>query len=250
VVPVFLAGCGSSGSTKASVPATTTTTTTTAGLGATAPNTPEQRAADQALARRAVLKLTDLPVGYESKPASDSESDVPKAALVQFASCMHMSKADAAEFLNGADEDDQPSAEADFEYDSPTGQTSFESQVELDRTSADISRPFETLDNGDPACWKDLFDAAFREDVPKGTTIGPTTVTELETSGLGDQAEAFRAEVVVTSRGRSVPVTLDFYFVGHGRAGISLFGSGIGRAVEPSFERLLVQTVVDRLDEV
>ena len=79
---LLFAGCGSSGSSK---PNAVVTTTTAVGISSDAPNTQEQRAADKALAKRAVLNLADLPAGYESTPPSDSDSEVPPAALAQFA---------------------------------------------------------------------------------------------------------------------------------------------------------------------
>jgi hypothetical protein len=242
---LVFAACGGS-STKSGSGSPTVPTTTVV----TAPDTAKQIAADKATVKAVALHITDLPVGYKSTPPGDSSDDVPPAVLAKFAACVHVPKAEAADFLNNHPDAKAPTIEVDFAKDEGSlRETDFENDVELDRSSVDISRPFDLLGAKRALpCWQELFHAAFTETAPKNATVGALEVTSLPIGGVGDRGAAFRATVSLTTSGITVPVSLDFYFVGRGRAGISLFGSGIGHAVDPALERALLRKVVGRLD--
>ena len=243
---LMLAACGSSTKSGSDVPPASTTTTI-----ATAPNTPKQLAADKATAKAAVLKLSDLTAGYKQIPPNpDTDDDFPPAALTLFASCAHIPKKEAAAFFAEDKGPKQPQAESDFMNKTrDLLEIDLKSNVELDRSTKDISEPFDALLAKTPLpCWEGLFDTAFAQDPIEGATLSPVKVTPLATTGLGDQALAFRATLTISGPSLSVNTAIDLYFVGHGRAGVTLEVTGVGHPADPSFERSLIEKMIARLD--
>jgi hypothetical protein len=218
-----------------------------------APGTAKQIAADKALAQQAVLRPEDMPAGYKATPHNGSSSDkIPSAVAQKFATCAKVPKSEIESFMNGDHKADQPSADSpDFNglEASSLSQTSFANNVEIDRSSKDLSAPLELLGaESAQKCWKDLFQAAFDETAPAGGLVKDLAIIPLPTDSLGgDQAAAFEARVTLAGADRTVKAYLDFYLVRRGRAGITLLASGIGKRVPPVLEQQLVHKVVDRL---
>jgi hypothetical protein len=238
---LLLAACGSSGKTASDVPTTTTV--------ATAPNTPAQLATDKATAVASVLRRSDLTAGYKQIPPNpSSDDDFPPAVLTKFASCAHLSKEQAKKFFDQA-QVKQPQAESHFmKKDGELLETDFDNTVELDRSAHDISEPFDLLKQTPAKCWQGLFEAAFAQSPPEGATVSGVKVTSLSTLGLGDQALAFRVGVNISAPGLTVRSTIDLYFVGRGRAGVTLTATGVGRPADPAFERSMLEKVLQRVD--
>jgi hypothetical protein len=231
---IVAAGCGSASKTS------------------TAPNTPEQLKADKAIAKQAVLKPSDLP-GYKATPhRHDPSNDTPQPILRKFATCAKIPESKIADLLNGNTDPSAPSVDSpDLTLDESDAGVSytFENTVEIDRSSKDISEPFDLL--GGTAvlpCWKDLFKAAFdAQAAAPGMSVSGLSVTPIEIGPVGDQSAAFEVRVRFTKGARSVNAFLDLYFVRSGRAGISLSASGLGKSVDQSVSLFLVKAVAGRL---
>jgi hypothetical protein len=217
-----------------------------------APNTPKQIAADEALAKQAVLRLGDLPAGYKGAPHSKSSGgDVPQSVLDKFATCAKVPKSKIAHLMNGNDDPSKPSADSpDFDLkDASTGvSSSFENNVEADRSSEDVSEPLDLLAAKSALeCWKDLSRSVIEETAPPGGSVRDLSVVSLPIGKIGDQSAAFEVRVTLSGSARTVKAYLDFYLVRSGRAGISLVASGINQRVDSSLALSLLRTVVSRL---
>jgi predicted small lipoprotein YifL len=222
----------------------------------TAPNTPEQIKADKAIAKQAVLKKSDLPSAYTATPHNDDPAnDTPKPVLRKFAKCAKIPESKIDELINGNDND--PSApqvnSPDFSFDDKeTGISfSFENSVEIDRSSKDISEPLDLLAGDDVLpCWKDLFKAAFEQEVTApDEKVGGVAVTPIDIGDVGDKSVSFEVRVLLTKGTNSVKAFFDAYFVQSGRAGISLFASGIRKSVDRDLSLFLLKAVVDRMKD-
>jgi hypothetical protein len=215
----------------------------------TAPNTPEQLAADKALAKQAVLRLGDLPAGYTASPHTDSGGDLPPAVEREFLACSHLPK----RFIDDK-AGDQPNADApDFKQGNLAGggaTTEIQSSVEIDRSSKNISEPLAYLAGKKVAkCFEPFFRAAIAQaakDAP-GMSILALTVKGIPADSIGDQRAAFQGRVTIAVSGISVDVYFDLYFVRKGRAVLTLLGLGTRAPVSRSLEYSLLRTVVSRL---
>jgi hypothetical protein len=233
---MFAAGCGSSSKTI------------------TAPDTPKQIAADKAVVKQTVLKLSDLPAGYKASPHEDaSEDDFSQADLQEFATCAKVPKSMVAELLTGVDDPSAPSADSpDFEQSDPaTGfSTSFENSVGIERSSKDISEPIKVLGATSALkCWRALFKSQLERMAPPGGSVRDLTVVGLPSPAVGDESTAFGIRVTVSGAQRTIKAFVDIYLVRRGRAGISLSASGIGERVDSSLALSLLHTVDDRVKE-
>jgi hypothetical protein len=219
------------------------------GSGAvTAPNTPKQLAADKALAKQAVLKLSDLPAGYKGSPHSDSGDDLPPAVERTFLACTHLPKS----FIDDKSRT-QPSADApDFtKGEVGAGAASeVDSSVEIDRSSNDIKEPLSHLTGSTAAdCFTPFFKAVFKQAVASepSVTLGPVSVVALDFGGIGDQSSAFQGRVKISGPSRAIDFEFDFYFVRTGRAGVTMAAIGYDSTFDQTLARSLLKTVVSRL---
>jgi hypothetical protein len=248
-VAALVAGCGSSGSTKPNASPTTPTTTVR-----TAPNTPEQLAADKALARRAVLRLTDLPRGYKLAPdqSDDSSSnDTTPAQAQRFATCAHVSAEVTKTLLRGDPPPGVVQVESkDFEHDVlPTSQITLSGTVDIGRTPADVGNLIPIVGSASaPGCWKNLFDEMFGSGSAHGTYVADVHVAPYGAVGLGDRSGGLHVRLVATSAGLSVPIDLAIVAAQHGRMAVLLVVTGFGKTPENGIERTLLQKMLDRLD--
>ena len=233
---MFAAGCGSASKTIS------------------APNTPKQIAADKALVKQTVLKLSDLPSGYKASPHEDaSAEDFPQADLQKFATCAKVPTSMVAELLTGVEDPSAPSADSpDFDQSDPaTGySTSFQNSVGIERSSKDISEPIKVLGATSALkCWRALFQSVFERTAPQGGTIRDLAVVGLPSPSVGDESTAFGIRVTLSGAQRTVKAFVDIYLVRRGRAGISLSASGVGERVDSSLVLSLLHTVDDRVKE-
>jgi hypothetical protein len=233
VIVVLVFACACEGSSKS----------------AAAPNTPAQLKADKAIAKQAVLKLSDLPPGYKGTPHDANSSNVPSSVARAFATCTGIALRDVTRLMNGEHSTDQPSVDSlDFYKVGPAGEVIFENTVEVDRSSKDLSDPLDHFGskNATP-CWKDFFGAAFDQKADQTTSYRDLTVRKLPDLKIGDQSGAFEATVTISSGIRSAKTVIDFFFVRSGRAGISLFATWIGQPANRPLAQSWVQKVADRL---
>ena len=221
-----------------------------AGPTTTKPATPQQLAADKALAQQAVLRLSDLPAGYKGTPHDESPDDTPPAVLKKFAACIHVPKSELEQLFSNAKNPNKPSVDApDFQLDvSRLQQASFQNSVEVDRTTKEISEPLTLLAAPTAInCWKAFFAAAVSAGAPADGSIKSVTVAALPDPKVGDQATAFEARMQITASGITVPLYFDFYLARRGRAGVSLLGLGTGMQIDHALEVALLGKVVHRL---
>jgi hypothetical protein len=226
---------------------------TTAACGSakpkTAPNTPDQIKADRAIAKQALLTLSDLPSGYKGSPHKHSSgNDIPPKVEAKFIACTHIPKR-----LVDNTNDDQPSADApDFtKGDVTTGPTSeIDSSVEIDRSSKDISEPIDLLaQKGTAACFQPFFHAAIAQALKgeKGVSLGVLTVKSVSSGDAGDQGVGFQGRVDVVGPAATIPFYFDMFFVRSGRALVELSGNGTREPVGLDFEHQLLATMLERL---
>jgi len=219
----------------------------------TAPNTPEQRKVDKALGQKAVLKLADLPTGYKESPhVDDPADDTPEPVLRKFASCAKIPKAKIAALLdNKADPKEVEVKASDFaRRDATTGySTSFENTVDLERSSKDVTQPFDVfMAKKVLPCWKDLFQAVFAGGASETTSIRDVAVESISTGKIADKSAGLGVRVTIVGATRSVNAYVDVYLVCSGRAGISLVATGIGARADTSLSVSLLRKVASRLE--
>jgi len=250
-VAALVAGCGSSGAGKPSASPTTPQTSTT--IARTVPDTPAQRAADRALARRVVLRLNDLPSGYKAEKDDSSGGpgdNVPPAELKKFAICAGVPPRDVKALFDQPTGGDFPSADSPT-FDSGGAELtrqSFMGSVML-APSPDVLRPLLAIIDraSQRGCWKPFIAAALNSGKPSEGTFSHLTV---EPSGLrvdADQFSGINSRVIISEGFISLPATIDILFARRGRSGVALFGAGIGRDIDHNLERSLVQKMLDRL---
>jgi hypothetical protein len=232
---LFSTGCG--GSSKPS----------------TAPDTPEQIKNDKAIAKTAVLKLSDLPTGYKGTPHVDNpSSDTPKPVLQKFATCADIPEAEAAELVNGTDDPSDAIANSPLfdQNDAETGHSAqLENSVTIVRSSDEISDTFDYFATEETLpCWEDLFRAGYKKDLDPGDSVRNLAVTTIDTGEIADKSAGLGVQGEVVGPAGSVMVYFDIYIAGTGRAGISLTAVGIGERVDTELALSLLKTVADRLE--
>jgi hypothetical protein len=249
VAGLILAGCGGGSAQVAAAPPATTT------RPAVAPNTPAQRAADKAHARRAVLKLTDFPLGWTSSPhdnsGNDSDTPAERAAEKNVESCSHLPK----RFFDDTS-DNQPAVDSpDFSK----GQVGagpaaeIQSNVEIDRSVSAISEPLSYLARPRTAqCFGPFFKAVFRQSVGKtpGVTLTDFKFGALSVGSLGDQSAGYQGRVTIAGPRASIPVEFDLYFVRVGRGIATLTATAFSIPFDQAFAQDLLQKMVSRLNPV
>jgi hypothetical protein len=230
-VAVVAAACGSSGG------------------AVTAPNTPKQIAADKKLATQAVLRLTDLPDGYKATPHDNSSGDdSPPAVEAQFVKCSGLPK----KFLDTTN-DDQPNADSpDFTKGSVASGdfVQIQSNVELDRSSKDISAPLALLREAKTVkCFGPALSAEFSQGLKStpGVSLSHVSVVSVDAGSIGDQSAGLEGRVTMSTLGLSFPVAFDFYVVRRGRAAATLDVTGIGKKLDTATAAKLLRAMVDRL---
>jgi hypothetical protein len=255
VASVLVAGCGGGSGKGAanppvtSKPATNNATTTT--KPSTVAETPQQRAADTALAKRAVLSLTDFPLGWTAGPHDNSGSASKPAEERKFLACTHIPK----RFLddNG---NKQPNANSpDFSKGrigaGPAAQIS--SSVEIDRSANDVSQPLSYLAAPRTvSCFDPFFRSVFNQSLRSkpGVSLRDFSFRALSVGSVGDQSAGFQGRVTVYGSRASIFVEFNLYFVRTGRAIVMLSAFTFSVAFDQSFGQALLEKMVGRLQTV
>lgn len=191
------------------------TTKATASAAATSDHrTAAQLATDRRVARKALLRLSDFPNGWQAKPHKDDDAgpDVGK----QLADCLDVPKA-----LLGGDEDDSVDS-PDFE--SPDNQQ-VQSSVSVGPSATTLRLAFDILHRPRAAtCLADAIDKVIRysmthdDDAPKGVHLGKVSLGVLNIAQFADESLAFRTTVPIQASGVNADIYVDFLFMRHDRA--------------------------------
>lgn len=234
-----LGGCGGT-STSTSNPTTAKTTTT--------PTTVVQNtAADQAAAEAAVLKLSDLPSGWTSAPASSGDTPTLDAEL---AACLGVTPAE----LN-------PKGAADVvspDFSDGGGVNSISSQVGYTADSATAQHQLAVYQNTKlRGCLGPALTNYFSylvkhpanptDTLPPGVTLGTPMVDLLPFPTVGDQTVAFRTALPLKGGGISINVYADIVVGIKGRARVEMDFIGAVTPFPTDQEQKYLQTVVGRL---
>jgi hypothetical protein len=243
---VLLAGCGGSGKSASSPPTTADVPTTAA-----APLAHTQLVADQALARRAVLRLADVPVGYKSTPTQNTPADdVPAAVAAHFSACTHVALPVVTTLLNQrAGAGMVLAASPNFvKSESELVGTDIASAVEVHATSKQLGQELDQLGAaGALPCWKAFFNAAATDPAGSGTSVRALDVRSVPSAPLGDQIAAVGATITVANGAQTVQESLDFSIARRGRADAVLLLVVEGGTVDRALERSLLAKMVSRL---
>jgi hypothetical protein len=248
VAGMLIGACGSgSGHVSASLSTTPRTT-----KPSSAPDTPAQRAADRAVAARAVLTLADFPLGWTSNPHDTSSSSGPPPAVQRAViACAHLPQ----RFLDNR-ADTQPNVNsADFTKGvvgaGPAAQ--IQSSVELDRTVRDISQPLAQLAApGAAACFAPLFRSEFSQGLGKhpGVSLADFSLNALSVGSIGDQSAGFQSRVTIVGQRASINLEVDLYFVRVKRAIVVLSAIAFSVPFDQGFAQTLLEKMVGRLTTV
>ena len=240
---LLLAGaCSSDDGDDAADPTTTTTTTEAETSG-------RDLEADRELASGALLRLSDLPTGWEATPDDgDDDDDDSEAFAERFAQCTGI---DEEDWFGAQDDDDRASVDSpDFENadDETVAHT-----VSVAEDAARAERAFGVLQlDATPGCLTEAFGemirAAAEEEPQEGFSIGEITVNELSFPSLAQRTAAFRATVPVAAQGVEVELYLDMIFVQAGRMTSVLMTQGVVEPFDPALAEELATTAADRLD--
>ena len=243
-VAVVAAGCGGDSGEK--------TSSTTVASAPTDPRGRGQLNTDRAAAENAVLRLSDLPSGWTGE--ADTDDSVPEvdAARVRFADCLGLDRG-----LIGARARAGASASSDDFEDGtnlqvqnrvtvlPTPERAREQLAALKQPSA--GGCFETFVNaaielvvGNPGPGRTS---------PPGVSFGRAQVEGGSLAGLHADSVAYRAKLPVTKESQTVDALFDVVLAVKGRAAISMFFIGIGRAFPADLEASLTNAVIDRAPE-
>jgi hypothetical protein len=238
---VLLAAC-SGGSSKSAVQPSTTT------KPPVVPNTPKQRAADKAIATKAVLALTDFPIGYTSTPHKNSGDDLSPAVEKKFLACTHIPKR-----LLDNSKSNQPHADSPDFMKGVVGAgpaIEVESNVEIDRALKDVSEPLTYLAAPNTVnCFQPFFKAAFESGLKgePGVSLSNFTFRGLSVGPIGDQAAGFQGRVTLVGPRASLPLEFNLYFVRVGRSVVTLTATTFSIPMDQPYAQTLLEKMVGRL---
>lgn len=199
---MVLAGCGGSSSG------------TSNGHGSeSGSRTAAQLKADRALARQALLELSDFPQGWQATPHEDDEGpDFGK----QLADCLNVPE----DLLGGGDDNSVDSPD----FQSPHNQE-VSNTVSLAPSADQARRVFDILQQPNATkCFGEAIDKVLQysmshdSDAPKNVELGKVTLGQLNLPQFADESIAFRTRVPLTASGVNADVYLDLVFMRHDRA--------------------------------
>lgn len=199
---VALVGC-SGGASKPdasnTLPSETTTTTN-----------PAVSPADQALAQRLALSLSDFPPGWTSKPHEDKKN---AKADEELNACL---KLPGTKLIPDAANADSP----DF---TSSSDQRVSNAVAVTKSRADVTKALDVLASADiGTCFSRYLDTVLKESATSDAKIGKASVSPESFDSLGDRTVALRATVPVTTKGLNVNVYADIVVVQKGRVAILL----------------------------
>jgi hypothetical protein len=237
-VVLVLAACGDK--SPSSSPATTAD-----------PRDPVQVAADKAAAQAAVLKISDLPIGWTAQPNADEAtvSVEQRSAEAQFADC-----AEVDPTVIGAGRDSPTRAKSDEFSDAQDHQV--ESSVTVVATTDAAKEQLNSIRKSTvPGCLAKFVDRAIRSSIenpksgetpPTGVTFGEAKVKTLDLTGVHAPSVAYRATVPVHAGGQAIDVNLDIVLALRGRTGISMTFTSFGTPFATDVEVALTNSVITR----
>ncbi len=237
---VLIAGCGGSGTNKATgttapaSPASTTAPATTE----PAPTTTAVATIDPGLAAKAqaaVLQTGDFPAGWEAKPDEPNTGLQIEPLWKDLTDCLNVDNAGPAP------------AKATSPTFSPSVAYSTRSTVEYttESSAAAIADAFAGPNAQD--CETKAYKADADRSHPAGATPGPTTVAPLDLPKLGDKMTSFRANVTMNLSELQIFLFNDFVvIVKPGGAVIRQWFLKAGAAFPPALQQTLLQAVVSR----
>ena len=204
-----------------------------------------ERSADQQLADDAVLKLTDLPPGWESAPADDETNNDELSA--ELAECLDVDPT----FFDSSN----PTAESPTFTSAQDEQIT--SEVAVTASAEDAIERVEILRREDtPGCYatairhlleQSIENPADGDEVPEGLELGDPTFNPMSFAALGDDTVAFRATIPVSAQGFDVEVYIDFVAVRVGRVGTTMTFQSQFSPFDTAEEERLTRIVVDRI---
>ena len=158
----------------------------------TAPDTPAQLRIDMVLAKHAVLKLSDLPAGYES--TRNDRSPAPKPVVRRFAKCAKLPESKVAAFIN-QDDPSEPSVDsADFDRDDNGPSLGFQNRVAIGRSSRDRSENLRLLTARSALkCWANFFRAGFKGSSRAVTSARGLSVVSIPNCGCRRRGRRIRS---------------------------------------------------------
>ena len=226
---MLITGC-SSGSRTALAPPTSTTT---------------RASAEQSLALRAVLQLSDLPTGYEVSTAVIPPVD--RALQRELLACVHLPPS----VLTPAPGRARAIGQRFIDRLGPASARAVTSAVAIEPPSVDLPARFAAMTGSRAAeCLQTALSATLAHDpaLAKAHVEG-LTVRPLEAASVGDQRAAFVGHYSVgTAVGAaSADLTFHLYLARRGRAVALLEITAEGASIPTAFASSLLETVLGRL---
>jgi hypothetical protein len=156
--------------------------------------------AQKAQARKALLTLHDMPAGWTSQKASNSNSSLPGAATL--ATCLGVPKAIV--------DNNWPTVNS-AQFSSQNHLTTVGDTVSLDPSAKDANEDFHSLDSPKAAsCLTTLFNGvgkrSFSKSFGTGAVVGTVQATRLPASDVGPGAANFALFFPVTMQGQTLNV--------------------------------------------
>ena len=199
-------------------------------------------AADQQAAEDAILVLSDMPSEWvdTDDDADDAPDDVDVASEAVLADCFGLDPA----IVEGDETDGEPTADSEFE--SPEGDLSVSSDVQVNPTASEGEDAMAALKGDDAAaCFRDGFEA-FAEASDVGG-VGAVSVEPLEFEPLGDQSVAFRITIPIKTDEGTVVLLTDAVYATKGRASVSMEFSTPSEPWDIAEAVHLTELVLDRI---
>ena len=182
--------------------------------------------ADQARARSAAIRLSDLGAGWKAKPSANSGQSNPRC------STYNPNQSDLIETGKYSSPD----------FTRPEG-TFVSSSAGVFKTAKMARKGYARVAvPALPGCFAEIF--------RKGTG-NPSAVKILASGSLrfpryGDRLNAYRLVATYTVQGQAVPVAIDLVLFNRGRIDVALIFVGIGSPLPTSFEQALAARVAAR----
>ena len=193
---IALAGCGSSSSSSSTNTSTATSAPAAASTTTTATQPAPNKAADQRVARLAVLRLTDFPAGWaeSDKPAETGQSP-----------CQAINSAKSA----------TTARDSSHTFSENNDATQADSTVYVYADTASASRWFgEVSSSATRSCLGDALGKGLAKNAQgQGAKLGEITTSSLSIEPVGDDRAAGRLAIPISSGGATISVTLDLIFV-------------------------------------
>jgi hypothetical protein len=255
-VVVVVAGCSSSKSARKAAPAPTSAATT---ASTAAPTTTAPVAASAATSTTApspllaavsgdVLKLTDLPAGWQAAPSSASESSGNDAGTQQLQTCLGLPPDSA---------NNSPSANADdFGLPVAGGEQVISSSISVGATVAPEVAEFAALQGPKAAaCVNQLLSAALQQEVSTGAPGAKLTGVSTAAVNVGtylDRTVAFQTSATITATNLSgqqtIPASLALVLFQRGRYTAEFEFVGVKAAIDPVVQQKALTTVATRMN--